>query len=499
MHKVINLLKTSFAWQAGLLITLTALLYGSLINNLNLWADEIYSVLMAKDSLPNMWTLLLSEDSKPPLYYLYLKGILSLFPTQFEIWAAHFGSVLLLILAQIFAATVVRHDFGDKIALWLIALIMLMPQSLWLGFEVRTYMLSALLMTAIAVYGQRLLNHPKVSDFVKFGVCSVLALYTHYYCAIWMMFFYIGLLYFIIKDKKFRTSGRPFILTAVCVAIFFIPWLYVPLHNGDKIMQSWYVSESFVKFSWRFFINPLAEEFWQSSFFIATTLATAVFSFILLIGLWNIPQKKAPAQMIKLLIGSFVATYALLWVLSYTVRPIVTERYLKIFSLILYLAAAIILMQLKNIQKAFILVSIIGFIFTYADIRATVFHKGYQNLAQDIRQFIPKEQPLIAFDQSNLFCEYYLPEYTCLLIVGERGEYFRLPQVAKNIALYQQEPAQTVFGLSLYRLRNDDNCRTYDTEYRNGQNLHLCRYSRDEVMPMLEDSIKWLNNHVKTP
>ena len=499
MLRIINLLKTNFNWQAGLLITATMLLYGSLINNLNLWTDEIYSVLMAKDSMADIWTLLLTEDSKPPLYYLYLKGVLSLFPAQFEIWAAHFGSVLLLILAQFFAATIVRHDFGDKIALWLIAFIMLMPYSLWLGFEVRTYMLSALLMMVVAVYGLRLLNNPSMSDFVKLGGFTLLALYTHYYCAIWLMFFYMGLLYFIVTDKKFNTIGKPFILSSVIVAILFLPWLYVPLHNGSQISQSWYVSKDFVAFSWYFFINPITSELVQSAFFIATTFATSVFSFILLLGLWNIPQKKTNARALKLLLGSFIATYALLLVLSYTVRPMVTERYLKIFSLILYLAGAIILTQLKNLQKAFILVSVIGFIFTYADIRATVFDKSYQNLVQNIRDFVPKEQPLIAFDQTNLFCEYYLPEYTCLLIVGEKGEFFRLPSVAKNTLAYTQKIPDVVFALSIYRVRLDDDCITYSTTYRTGQDIRLCHYSHNEIQPMLKDSLKWINNRVKTP
>ena len=47
-------IRHSFAGKACLLIGITAVLYGLLINNLNLWTDEIYSVLMAKDSLGDM-------------------------------------------------------------------------------------------------------------------------------------------------------------------------------------------------------------------------------------------------------------------------------------------------------------------------------------------------------------------------------------------------------------------------------------------------------------
>ena len=61
-----------FKTQAVMIVLFTMVSYGMLINNLNLWLDEIYSVLMAKGSFSEMWQMLVTEDSKPPLYYLYL-------------------------------------------------------------------------------------------------------------------------------------------------------------------------------------------------------------------------------------------------------------------------------------------------------------------------------------------------------------------------------------------------------------------------------------------
>ena len=491
MKKIINSLFSEFKGKAGLLITMTIVFYGLLINNLNLWSDEIYSVLMAKDSLRDMWTLLINEDSKPPLYYLYLKGILALFPKQYEIWAAHFASVLLLILAQFFAATAVKNDYGAKVALWLVWLLMVMPASLWLAFEVRTYMLSGLLLMMAAVYGMRLLAKPKTKDFALFGFVSLLALYSHYYCALWLMFFYTGILFFMIKDKKFKTYGKDFLLTALGVAILFAPWLSVPFHSGGNISKDWYVSADFVKLSWQFWTNPLQPEIYQSVFFIATTLSACSFSFVLLIGLFN-PMTKKEYRLFALGFGSVIMTYALLLLLSYCFRPMVTARYLKVFAPVLFLAGAYILAQYKILTKAFALISTLGFLFTYADIYAVSFDTGYQNLVHDIRRFVPKEQPLIAFDSSNLFCEYYLPEYRCLLNLGKTGEYFRLPQMGKNIELYKKSEAQPMLALSLYSYRDDDKCLTYYSNYRYGQNINLCRYTAEESKIMLSEALSHL-------
>ena len=224
-------IRHSFAGKACLLIGITAVLYGLLINNLNLWTDEIYSVLMAKDNLGDMFHLLLTEDSKPPLYYLYLKGILALFPNEYEIWGAHFASYILLLAAQLFAVTEVRKDYGDKTALWLAALMLLMPQSLWLAFEVRTYMLSAFLMLAALVYGLRVSEQPELRDYFKLGAATVLALYSHYYCALWLMFLYLFLLADILRARRFKQL-KPFLATAGAATLLFVPWLAVPLSTG---------------------------------------------------------------------------------------------------------------------------------------------------------------------------------------------------------------------------------------------------------------------------
>ena len=352
MLEFIKFAKSNFAFKGILLILTTVISYIFLVNNINLWTDELYSVLMAKDSFGDMWNSLTTEDSKPPLYYLYLKFILFLFPKKYEIFGAHFASFVLLILAQIFAFISVKKDYGDKVALWLIALIMLLPHSLWLALEVRTYMLSALLMLMALVFGLRLTRTPTKGDFYKFGISSILALYSHYYCAIWLMFLYLFILALLIKDKTFNKHGRKYIFTTLIVAICFLPWIVVPLNNASNISKYWYVNNEFVWFSWRFFTNPLQPEILQSVFFIATVFCVVSFNFCILIGVFNtkqFPHKLQRAFIIA--VFSFVATYMLLLFVSYLYRPIVTARYLKIFSLILYFSGAIVISQFKIIQK----------------------------------------------------------------------------------------------------------------------------------------------------
>lgn len=483
----------SFKIQSSLLILATTVIYGLCINNLNLWSDELYSVLMAKDSFTEMWELLTTEDSKPPLYYLYLKVILALFPKAYEIWAAHFSSFLLLVVAEVFCVTEIRKDYGDKLSLWMLWLLCFMPYSLWLSFEVRTYMLSALLLFMAMIYGLRILEKPVKSDFYKFGITSLLALYSHYYCAVGLMFVYLGILLCLLKDKTFSLYGKKFLITAFSVAVLFAPWLIVPLSTGGEISQFWYVDFEFVKFSPLFFTNPFEPEIFQSEFYMATQFIAISFSFIALSGILELHQ--APVKLKRLYwfsFGVFIASYLLLIACSFIFRPMVTARYLKIFTLLWYVAGAVVLAYLGYFAKTFGVLCVLLFGFSYVDIYTISFDDKYAKAVQDIRSFIPKGSKLLTFDNANLICEYYLPEYTCLSVVGVKGEILRKPSMIKNIEEYSKEMPLTSFSLSIYsEPENKMECLTYNSLYRRGQPLRLCKHSQAYVQKSLQESLEF--------
>ncbi len=485
-----------FQIKAGLLIALTALLYGLLINNINLWSDEIYSVLMANDSFKDMFHLLFTEDSKPPLYYLYLKFVLCFFPKTYEIFGAHFASYILLLGAQLFAATAIRRDYGDKVALWMIALLLLMPHSLWLAFEVRTYMLSALLMLMALVYGLRLLDEPSRSDFFKFAITSLAALYTHYYCAIWLLFLYLFLFVGLIRQHNSLVLKK-FLGVAFSVALLFAPWLYIPFHTAAQISKDWYVTADFVKLSTQFFVNPLMGDMVLSFLFPLNILAVSALSFINFCGVFSLNKYSAKLYtLFQYAFFTLIATYLCLLLLSTFVRPLVTSRYMLVFSLFWFLSAAVVLASFPVFQKGFLFLAIIGFGIAYNDTRLSSFDKGYFYLAQDIKQFVPDDQIILALDNNNLFCEYYLPQYTCLAIVGEKGEILRFPSVLKNIQHYSDVLPPVVLTLSSYKqLAKNHECLNYKTSYRISHGTDLCKITYDEALPLLQNSLKLrLNN-----
>lgn len=110
------------------------------------------------------------------------------------------------------------------------------------------------------------------------------------------------------------------------------------------------------------------------------------------------------------------------------------------FSLIWYAAGAAVLAKSSFLPRGFIIIALLGFAGTYGDFKAAFFDRGFYNLAHDIKAFVPKDKPILAFDNNNLFCEYYLPEHTCLAIVGADGEILRRPSVMKTLPFTAKSP-----------------------------------------------------------
>ncbi len=499
MNKIVDFLIHNFSVKAIIIILLTTISYAFLINNVNLWTDEMYSMLIAKDSFSDMWKLLLTEDSKPPLYYLYLRFILLFFPEKYEIFGAHFASYILLITAQIFSLTAIRKDYGDKVCFWMIVILLLHPISLWLAFEVRTYMLTSLLLLISLVYGLRLTREPKTIDFIKFGLISILSLYSHYYAGIWLMFLYSMILALYIHDKTFSKYIKPFFITALIVGISFFPWILVFLGSQEEISKYWYVNMSFVHFSARFFTNPLQPEILQSLFFIATVLGATSFSFVILLGCFNTEILSHRLKRLFLVsILSFIFSYLLLIVLSYTIRPMVTARYLKTYALIFYMAGAVVIATLPCIKKAISTALIIAFVFTYIDIRAISFDNQYQKLKNDINSYVSRDSVILTLDNANLFCEYYLPNHKCILAVNNYGEILRKNTLINNINLYHQEINEDMYVISIYNKVSDD-CIVYNSSYRVGNGIHLCKLKSDTAKQLIKDSLDLrLNKYINS-
>lgn len=162
------------------------------------------------------------------------------------------------------------------------------------------------------------------------------------------------------------------------------------------------------------FTTPPAAEIWQSPFFIATTLAATSLTFIVICGVTDVAGGKMtkPDSNSKLLTtaaGTVLATYLLLILLSVTVRPMVTTRYMYIFSLIWYAAGAAVLAKSSFLPRGFIIIALLGFAGTYGDFKAAFLTEAFTIWRMTSRPLFPKTSLSLRLTTTTCFANITCP------------------------------------------------------------------------------------------
>ena len=127
---------------AGLLLRLISL-------NQSLWLDEATTALVSKMSLADIFTKFLPGDFHPPLYYILMKGWVSLF--GFSEIALRIPSLIFGLGLIFFVYKIAKNLFDKKTAIISSLLVSTSGLLIYYSQEARMYMLTALLVTA-AVY-----------------------------------------------------------------------------------------------------------------------------------------------------------------------------------------------------------------------------------------------------------------------------------------------------------------------------------------------------------
>lgn len=216
----------------------------------SLWLDELFSVWLVGQPWPEIWRYV-GLENHPPLYYLLLKGWLSVFasggePATLDYAARSFSAIcssLLIPLAGVTAWKLGGRNCGALAALTFAV----MPPLVRYGQEARMYAPLALF-CGLALSGVLLYcSEPRRRYLALYVLGLVLALYTHYYT----VFIWLGLT---IACWTFRvwhqsslgppavspaeeppTRNRRFLPPNILIGLMFLPWL-------PMLIQQWQVN-----------------------------------------------------------------------------------------------------------------------------------------------------------------------------------------------------------------------------------------------------------------
>lgn len=200
-------------YQVLLLLILAAFLRFLFLNHHQIWFDEAFSYLVAKQDISSL-LLAIVADNHPPFYFLVL-----------HFWMLMFGSnettlrllSLLIGIGAIYVCFLLAKNlFNKKIAVYSATFFALSPLMIYYSIEVRMHILFVLLTLLATLFWIKSTRSLGIINPIFFIIFFTLNLYTHYFALLLIFpFLYLG-----IKQKSIRL-----LLLVVISFMFYTPWL----------------------------------------------------------------------------------------------------------------------------------------------------------------------------------------------------------------------------------------------------------------------------------
>uniref|UniRef100_UPI0040567B40 glycosyltransferase family 39 protein n=1 Tax=Acetatifactor sp. TaxID=1872090 RepID=UPI0040567B40 len=209
----------------GLLVLMAYLCRNRAVN----W-DESYSYMMiTRLSLVDMIHAT-ALDMHPPLYYLLLRGFCTIFGS--DIMISKLMSVMVSGCTMVLGITLIRKNWGAKVAFLFNLVIGLGPQFITNAINVRMYALAMFFVTWSALLAYDIIRENKRIKWVLFVIASLGGVYTHYFTVVPLVLIYGYLLIGLFLERK--QDCKKFVLGCVATVVGYVPWLVIWFTDSAK-------------------------------------------------------------------------------------------------------------------------------------------------------------------------------------------------------------------------------------------------------------------------
>ena len=219
-----------------IVIIMAGLVYFTGIAHESIWFDEAFSYKVASHS-PGEILGLMTTDNHPPLYYLLLSLVMSIFGNS--VWALRLPSVIGAVGLVSLGAGPVRRIFGNRTAFIYAGVVLLTQVVLIYAHEARMYSPASFCVTASALYGYLAVKYNRRGDWFVFGLASLAAAYLHYYGL--MASFFMHLLIFLWLLFKKREYLRSYLVTGAAVTVGYLPWLVFLYRQVNMVNKGFWI------------------------------------------------------------------------------------------------------------------------------------------------------------------------------------------------------------------------------------------------------------------
>ena len=328
---------------------------------------------VAKDSrfdYLNVWKNQ-ADDVHPPLFYVILHTICSLFPETFSVWYAGVINILFSLVLVYFLRRIIELIVpGDLFFKTSVSLAFILSAGiLSANTFLRMYVMAMALCTAFTYFVIK--KHKNIEDkhlWVKFAILLVLGALTHYYCVIYDVFLCVCLgIYFIrnkqiIDTKKMVVSSVIAALVSIGIFPFMIKHLFMSSRGRQTIKNAITFSVGdYFKRVVEFFTIINDEIFGGMLFFLALALL------VLIIVLFRRGEQEDIQRLLRNISIPLAATGAFFLIISkwavFTQNRYMYIIYPEIFILIMAIVYIVISRMASNrIIKGIVWIAVLVFI-----------------------------------------------------------------------------------------------------------------------------------------
>ncbi len=193
------------------------------IGTLSIWYDESFSIVLADKSVASLYEIA-KADVHPPLYYILLHFWMKIYSGAAFL---RLFSVLFSIAAIVVTYFVAKEIFDNKVALLASFFLSIAPLFVHHSQEIRMYSLLMFFLMMASYFLWMFVKKGKFFDCLGYVLCSVCALYTHYF-ALFLIVAQISYLVFtdvLKKDIIKRLIVR--LLIIFSMLLLYKPWLSI--------------------------------------------------------------------------------------------------------------------------------------------------------------------------------------------------------------------------------------------------------------------------------
>ena len=226
-------------------ILIATILQISLTNNINVWQDEIYTMLVMRTKTVSDFLSFIINNVQPLLYYVMLYPVALI--SNCNISVLKIFSIFPTILLNIIIAVLTLKDkekAESKLTSVLLPLYIVITtltyNFLENSLQLRMYSWAMFFVTMSGIFAYKTFKEPNVKNIILFIILSLGSAYTQYYALIMevIIYFYLFLALFI----QNRANIKKIAIITIATIVGYLPWLGTVIKEFITVTNDFWIT-----------------------------------------------------------------------------------------------------------------------------------------------------------------------------------------------------------------------------------------------------------------